>query len=68
MARDGPTEISRAYFNRASKIGAMLQDDSSGLRYGQSIACTLVLRWNTEEDPERPFLEAIDIKALDWNL
>ncbi len=67
MARDGAREICQAYFNRLSKIGKMLQDDTSGLYYGQARPCTVMLRWNTEEDPKNPYLEAIDIKSLNWN-
>ena len=45
----------------------MLEDEASGFAYGQAKACTVFMRWNTEEDPLKPFLEALDIKALNWN-
>lgn len=45
----------------------MLRDENSGFSYGQPKSCTVLMRWNTEEDPVRPFLEALDIKALNWN-
>ena len=67
LAREDAKEIARAYFGKRSKIGYMLEDESSGLAYGQAKPCTVFMRWNTEEDPGRPFLEALDIKALDWN-
>ena len=67
LAREDAKEIARAYFGKRSKIGDMLEDESSGLAYGQAKPCTIFMRWNTEEDPERPFLEALDITALDWN-
>jgi hypothetical protein len=67
LSSDNTKEISRAYFGRQSKIGEMLEDGTYSLSYGNSKACTVMLRWNTEEDSRHPFLEAIAIKALDWN-
>lgn len=67
LAREDAKEITNAYFGKRSKIGDMLEDETSGLAYGQAKPCTVFMRWNTEEDPEKPFLEALDIKALDWN-
>ncbi len=67
LARDNTREITKAYFGRHSKIGEMLQDSTSGFRYGQARASTITLRWNTEEDPNKPYLEAIDLKKLNWN-
>lgn len=67
LAREDTKEIAKAYFGKFSTIGAMLEDETSGLTYAQAKPCTLLMRWNTEEDPARPFLEALDIKALDWN-
>lgn len=67
LSREDAKEIAKAYFGKRSKIGDMLEDETSGLAYGQPKPCTVFMRWNTEEDPERPFLEALDIKALDWN-
>ena len=45
----------------------MLEDESSGLAYGQATACTVFMRWNIEDDPQNPFLEALDITSLNWN-
>ncbi len=67
LARDDAKEIAKAYFGKASKIGEMLEDESSGLAYGQATPCTVFLRWNIEDDPENPFLEALDIISLNWN-
>ncbi len=67
LSRDDTKEIAKAYFGKRSKIGEMLEDEGSGLAYGQAKPCTVFMRWNTEEDPKKPFLEALDIKALDWN-
>ncbi len=67
LAREDTKEIAKAYFGIQSKIGMMLEDETSGLSYGQAKACTVFMRWNTDEDPERPFLEALDITSLNWN-
>ena len=67
LARDDTKEIAKAYFGKHSKIGEMLEGETSGLSYGQAQPGTVIMRWNTEEDPKRPFLEALDIKALNWN-
>lgn len=67
MARNNTKEIALAYFSKASKIGEMLVNGSYELSYGTPKPCTVMLRWNTEENKEHPYLEAIDIKALDWN-
>lgn len=34
---------------------------------GRAKACRVVLRWNMEENPDMPYLEAIKLKRLDWN-
>lgn len=67
LPRDNCKEIARAYFGRQSKIGTMLEDGTYSLSYGKAKACTVVLRWNTEDDPKHPYLEAINLKTLDWN-
>ncbi|MGJ8643166.1 MAG: hypothetical protein ACSHX9_07140 [Luteolibacter sp.] len=67
LSREDTKEIAKAYFGKRSNIGEILRDDSSGLAYGQAKACTVFMRWNTEEDPQNPFLEALDLKALNWN-
>ncbi len=67
LASDNDKEIARACFGRQSKIGEMLEDGSYGLSYGIAKACTVMLRWNTEDDPQYPYLEALAIKDLGWN-
>lgn len=65
--REDTKEIAKAYFGKRSKIGDMLEDETSGLAYGQAKPCTVFMRWNMDEDPQKPFLEALDIKAPNWN-
>jgi hypothetical protein len=67
LPRDNTKEIARAFFGRQSKIGMMLEDGTYSLSYGKAKACTVMLRWNVEDQPESPYLEAIDLKTLDWN-
>jgi len=67
LSRDNTKEIARAFFGKRSKIGEMLEDELSGLSYGQAKPCTVVLQWNTQEDSAKPYLEAINLKSLDWN-
>jgi hypothetical protein len=67
LPRDNTKEIARAFFGRQSKIGMMLDDGTYSLSYGKAKACTVMLRWNVEDKPETPYLEAIDLKTLDWN-
>lgn len=67
LASDNHKEIARAYFGRQSKIAEMLEDGTYGLNYGSAKACTVLLRWNTEDNPDYPYLEALAIKDLDWN-
>jgi hypothetical protein len=67
LPRDNSKEIARAYFGRQSKIGMMLEDGTYSISYGKAKACTVLLRWNSEDNPAMPYLEALDIKALDWN-
>lgn len=67
LASDNEKEIARAYFGKQSKISEMLEDDTYGLSYGDTKACTVLLRWNTEDNPDYPYLEALAIKDLGWN-
>jgi hypothetical protein len=72
-ARENNKEIAQAYFSRVSKIGEMLQNESLSpdserrLSYGKATRCTVMLRWNVEENPQQPYLEALAIKSLDWS-
>ncbi len=67
LPRDQTKEIASAYFGRQSKIGMMLEDGTYSLGYGRAKACTVLLRWNTEDNAATPYLEAIDLKRQDWN-
>lgn len=67
LPRDNTKEIARAYFGRQSKIGSMLEDGTYSLSYGKARACTVMLRWNAEDNPQAPYLEALNLKSLDWN-
>ncbi len=67
LSREDSKEIAKAYFGKFSSIGAMLEDETSGLTYAQAKSCTIFMRWNMEDDPAKPFLEALKINSLDWN-
>lgn len=67
LAQDDAKEIALAFINKKSKIARMLEDGTYSLSYGKARACTVVLRWNTEERPTTPFLEVVDLKTLDWS-
>jgi hypothetical protein len=67
LARENGKEIAPAYFGRMSKIHEMLEDGTYSLSYANARACTVMLRWNSEDSPDYPYLEAIRITALDWN-
>lgn len=67
LSRDNTKEIAQAYFGKMSKIHEMLEDGTYSLSYGKAKSCTVMLGWNTTDNPEHPFLEAIALKALDWN-
>jgi hypothetical protein len=67
FAREDASEIATAYFDKQSKIAAVLEDELSGLAYGQAKACKILLRWNQGSSTEMPFIEAISFEALHWN-
>lgn len=67
LAKDNTKAIAEAHFGKMSKIGEMLEDGTYSLSYAKATPCTLMLRWNTEDDVNHPYLEAIAIKTLDWN-
>lgn len=67
LACDNAREIASASFSQHSKIAEMLEDGNYELTYGSARPCTVMLRWNLEEDPERPFLEAVAIRDFGWN-
>lgn len=61
----GGTDLFKAYFGKASPLGGKLE--RMGLKYGLATPATLTLKWNTREDPSKPFIEVMDVKSLDWN-
>jgi hypothetical protein len=67
LACDNAPEIASACFSQHSKIAEILKDGNHELTYGSARPCTVMLRWNIEEDPERPFLEAVAIRDFGWN-
>ncbi len=67
LPSEGAPEIGKAYFNKVSTIGSMLENPSSGLAFGKAKTCTVLIRWNYEDDPLRPFLEALDVPHVNWN-
>lgn len=67
LPRDNEKAIAEAYFGRQSDIGRMLEDGTYSLSYGKAKACTVMLRWNKEDNADQPYLEAIRLNTLDWN-
>lgn len=67
LPRDNEKAIAEAYFGRQSEIGRMLEEGTYSLRYGMAKACTVMLRWNKEDNADQPYLEAIKLNTLDWN-
>jgi predicted RNA-binding Zn-ribbon protein involved in translation (DUF1610 family) len=59
------SEIAEAYFGKFSPVKERLE--KLGVRYGHSTGATLALRWNTEDDPAKPFLEVVNVTSLDWD-
>ena len=61
------SEITRAYASLLSPLAEQLYSPDSGIGWGRRLRATIVLEWNTTEDPDHPFIEMREIKALDWN-
>lgn len=61
------SEILRAYASRQSPLAEQLYSPDSGIGWGRRIRATIVLEWNTTEDPENPYIEMREIKALNWS-
>jgi len=61
------SEITRAYASRQSALAEQLYSPDSGIGWGRRLRATFVVEWNTTEDPEQPFIEMREIKALDWS-
>lgn len=60
-------EIAKAYATDSTRFREILDDPESRLRWGTRVRATVALRWNHEEDPSRPYLELLSIKALEWS-
>lgn len=67
LPQDNAREIALASFGKQSKIAEMLEDGTYSLSYGKAKACTVLLRWNAEDNPAMPYLEAISLTSLNWN-
>ena len=61
-----PGLIGWAVFGVNGPIGKMLDDPSSGIRWGAPKYCTVILQWN-RDDPNKPYVEALDVTRFDWN-
>lgn len=61
------SEITRAYASRQSPLAEQLYSPDSGIGWGRRLRATIVIEWNTTEDPDNPFIEMREIKALDWS-
>lgn len=61
--------IAVAYVNEQSEIHKAFTnpDPLDNLKWKNPIPVVVTLHWNSEEDPARPFLEIIEIKAKNWN-
>jgi hypothetical protein len=59
--------VTLAYASRISKIGEILTSGTYDFNYGKPKACVILLGWNTQESPDAPYLEALDIRAFHWN-
>lgn len=66
QAQDHGAVLAKAYFDKKSKIAELLEDGTFRLSYGQPIPCRVLLKWNVSENPSRPYLEAVEIKAFEW--
>jgi hypothetical protein len=60
-------ETSRAYVSTGSRFRKMVEDPTSSLRWATRVRATVTLQWNRTEDPEKPYLELININSLNWN-
>ncbi len=67
LPRKSGKEIASAYCGRQSRIGLTLENGVYDLKFEKAMACTVMLRWNSEENPDSPYIEALEIKSLNWN-
>ena len=60
-------ETARAYAANVSRLRGRVEDPDYPIRWGMRRRATVSVQWNHREDPERPFLELLDINSPDWN-
>ena len=60
-------EITRAYVSSGSRFAQMVGDPDSSLRWGVRMRATVTVQWNHTEDPQKPYLELMNISSLNWN-
>jgi hypothetical protein len=60
-------EITRAYVSSGSRFAQMVGDPNSSLRWGVRMRATVTIQWNKTEDPQKPYIELMNIKSLNWN-
>lgn len=60
-------EIARAYVSSGSRFAQMVGDPNSSLRWGVRMRATITVQWNHTEDPQKPYLELMNISSLNWN-
>ena len=69
LSADGGVEIARAYASQHSELAEQLYSFSptSDMRWGKRLCATILLSWNTTEDPDKPYLWVNEIKSLNWS-
>lgn len=67
MPHGQSSKVILAYASRISKIGDMLSAGTYDLSYGKAEPCVVLLGWNTTEREDVPYLEALDVKVVNWN-
>ncbi len=60
-------ETARVYASNGSRFRTMVDEPTYPIRWGSRVRATVTIQWNRTEDPEKPFLEMIDINSPDWD-
>ncbi len=63
---DNAETIGEVAVNLNSPVGRKYREPSPELYWGRATRCMIRLEWN-RDDPQKPYLEALDIPRLDWN-
>lgn len=66
-AHSNGDDIATAYATEVSSVRQLFNDPTSGLKWKLPIPVVVTLQWNKNEDKQRPFLELVNIKALNWS-